>query len=117
MIVDDDPAILDAMSFTLKDLGYNVVVGENEKDVKKLSGNPSCLPNLIILDVLLSGEDGRDICKKLKRHTLTKKIPVILTSAHLENTSSAIDAGADAFLSKPFRVNELIKVVQTYIRN
>jgi DNA-binding response OmpR family regulator len=73
------------------------------------------LPDLILLDVLLSGKDGRDIVKYLKQHEETKRIPVIIFSAHPGAEQTALEAGADDFMAKPFEIDDLLARVGQYL--
>ncbi|WP_374951476.1 response regulator transcription factor [Mucilaginibacter sp.] len=110
MIADDDPGIVDAVEMLLEFEGYHVtstVDGSTVLDMKDQ------LPDLLLLDIWMSGEDGRDICKKLKSATITKNIPVIMISASRDIKQSAMDAGADDFLAKPFEMDELIKKIES----
>ena len=114
LVVDDDPDILDAIQFVLEDAGYNVKTtqkGEYAENLHKLDS----LPHLIILDVLLSGKDGRTICQKLKSQTKTKDVPIIMISAHPSAQQTVKAVGADDFLSKPFDINMLLKKVDQSI--
>ncbi len=115
LVVDDDPDILDALQMTLEDEGYAVTAtekGEYAESLRNMHGN---LPDLIILDVLLSGKDGRIICKKLKGEQETGHIPVIMISAHPNAKQSVKEVGADDFLAKPFDVDELLALVAKYL--
>ena len=78
-IADDDPDILAILSMMLRTSKYQVDASTNANDVFKYSNN---LPDLILLDIWMSGLDGREICKRLKEDKLTKKIPVIFVSAN-----------------------------------
>jgi CheY-like chemotaxis protein len=71
-------------------------------------------PDVILLDVLLSGEDGREICRKLKADPQRQHIPVIMLSAHADASKVADTSGADDFLEKPFDVDALIAIVKKY---
>ena len=73
------------------------------------------LPDLILLDVLLQGEDGRKLCGQLKGREQTGHIPVILFSANITANSAAQAWGADDFLTKPFRRKELLDLVARWI--
>jgi DNA-binding response OmpR family regulator len=109
MIADDDPGIVDAVEMLLEFEGYTVtstVDGSTVLDMKEE------LPDLLLLDIWMSGEDGRDICKKLKSENITKNIPVIMISASRDIRDSAMAAGADDFLAKPFEMDELIKRIE-----
>lgn len=103
-IVDDDPAILESLKMLLELEGYRTEVAQSSKKLYALSGN---YPDLILLDIWLSGEDGRDVSKYLKSHAPTKHIPIILFSASRDLEKSARAALADDFLAKPFDVEEL----------
>ena len=108
MIADDDPGIIDAIEMILEFEGYEVastIDGNTLLDLKK------DLPDLLLLDIWMSGEDDRDICKKLKQGTITKNIPVIMISASRDIRESAMAAGADDFLAKPFEMDELLRKI------
>jgi len=114
LIVDDNPDILDALQFVLKDAGYKVEITQSGESAENLT-KEKAFPDLIILDVLLSGKDGREICRKLKRNERTKKIPVIMISAHPNIEKTVIEAGANAFIAKPFDIEELLQTVKSLI--
>lgn len=108
MIADDDPGIVDAIEMLLEFEGYKVTA---TRDGAAVLGMEEELPDLLLLDIWMSGEDGRDICKRFKEGELTKNIPVIMISASRDVRESAIIAGADDFLAKPFEMDELLKKV------
>ncbi|MBV9616971.1 MAG: response regulator [Ktedonobacteraceae bacterium] len=115
VVVDDDPDILDALQMTLEYEGYEVTTTEKGEYAENLPNTNENLPDLIILDVLLSGKDGRIICQKLKNQQETRHIPVIMISAHPNAKQSVKDVGADDFLAKPFDVDELLAMVSRYL--
>jgi DNA-binding response OmpR family regulator len=112
MIADDDPGIVDAVEMLLEFEGYKVT---STVDGSTLLDMKNELPDLLLLDIWMSGEDGRDICKKLKSEALTKNIPVIMVSASRDIKESAMAAGADDFLAKPFEMDELIQKIESLI--
>ncbi len=114
LVVDDDPDILDALQFVLKDAGYTVKTCQNGEFAESLS-QANSFPKLIILDVLLSGKDGRDICRKLKLNERTKNIPIVMISAHPTVKKSVIASGANKFLPKPFDISILLRAISTAI--
>jgi CheY-like chemotaxis protein len=73
------------------------------------------LPDLLLLDIWMSGIDGRDICKELKQKENTKKIPIVLISASREIERSALEAGADDFLAKPFEIDDLLEKIEKHL--
>lgn len=117
LVVDDDPDILDAIRFTLEDEGYAVTTTEKGEYAENLHDGNGGLPDLIILDVLLSGKDGRTICRHLKSRDDTRHIPIIMISAHPGAAESATGVGADAFLAKPWDIDELIALVARYAQH
>ncbi|HEX7042609.1 MAG TPA: response regulator [Patescibacteria group bacterium] len=109
LVVDDNPHILEAIELILTTQNYEVktlIKGDNT-----LSAAKFFLPNLIILDLLLSGEDGREITKALKEDKKTASIPILLISALPSADELAKEAGANAFLAKPFDVSTLLNMV------
>lgn len=114
LVVDDDPDILDAIRFTLEDEGYAVTTTEKGEYAENLLDGNCGLPDLIILDVLLSGKDGRTICRQLKSRDDTRHIPIIMISAHPDARESSRGVGADAFLAKPWNLDELLAIVAHY---
>lgn len=112
LVVDDAPDILEIVQLILEDEGYQVQTSLNGACFQQMEDNP---PHLILLDILLSGEDGREICQQLKSSEQTKHIPVILISAHTEVSKAAEVAGANNYLAKPFRMAKLVEMVKQYL--
>ena len=111
MIADDDPGIVDAVEMLLEFEGYDVATTVSGATVLQLNQ----LPDLLLLDIWMSGEDGRDICKQLKAKDTTSSLPIIMISASRDIKSSAMEAGADDFLAKPFEMDELLKKIEALI--
>lgn len=107
-VADDDPGILDAVGMFLALEGYEVNATLNGNNIFNLQQ----LPDIYVLDIWMSGADGRELCKKLKKDTLTKNIPVILVSASNDLKQSAETAGADDFLAKPFEIDTLLAKIK-----
>jgi two-component system, OmpR family, phosphate regulon response regulator PhoB len=112
-VVDDDESILEVLQIIFESAGYDVQTSLHGESLQHLDDQR--LPDLVLLDILLSGIDGREICKDLKSQESTRHIPVILLSAHSDASKAANGSGADAFLPKPFDVEALIKVVQKHL--
>ena len=109
LIVDDNPDILQVMQLLLGSRGFEIeVTTKGEETLSKLE---SFQPGLIFLDVFLGGMDGRDLCKQLKTHSDSMHIPVILFSANKVSIASIEESQADAFISKPFDITELVDQV------
>ncbi len=106
LVVDDDLDILVVMEILLTMKGFSVeVTAKWENTFDKVT---AFKPDLILLDVLISGNDGRTICRQLKSQKDTKEIPIIMFSAHPSAAATIAEYGADDFIAKPFDVNELL---------
>jgi DNA-binding response OmpR family regulator len=115
LVVDDDPDILDALALLLEEEGYRVQTSEKGDYAESLRDGAGGLPDLIVLDVLLSGKDGRAICRKLKTQAETQGIPIVMISAHPDAERSVKEVGADAFVSKPFAIDALLTTIETLL--
>ena len=115
LVVDDDPAILDSLRFLFEDEGYRVQTSEKGEYAESLRDENGGLPDLIVLDVLLSGKDGRTICRKLKSQDVTRHVPIVMISAHPDAEHSAKEVGADAFVAKPFAIDEVLATVEALL--
>lgn len=111
LVADDNPAILDALKIMLEEEGYEVETTEDGTAAKNMQAP---LPDLLLLDLWMSGMDGRDICKHLKSAAATKHIPVIMVSATKNIEQIAKDSGADDFIAKPFQMEHLLATVAKY---
>jgi DNA-binding response OmpR family regulator len=112
VLVDDDLDILEAIQAMLEDEGYIVVTTDRGEDVAEISRQEH--PNLIVLDMLLSGKDGREIAKQLKSQESTRHIPILMLSAHPRAAKEAHDFAINGFLAKPFEMDELLAKVAQY---
>lgn len=113
MVADDDPSIVDAISMMLEFEGYEPIPTVDGTIVKEMQDE---LPDLLLLDIWMSGEDGKDICKRLKKQESTKHIPVIMISASRDVEKSAKESGADDFIAKPFEMEVLLSKVKKYLQ-
>ena len=116
LLIEDDIDILDAVEMTLVSNGYEVEVAmRGDEGIDKAN---SYQPDLIILDYFLAGSDGAVVCQTLKRSEMTRRIPVMMTSAHPSAYRVVLAHGADNFIAKPFSIGELMdKVVQSLRRS
>jgi DNA-binding response OmpR family regulator len=112
LVADDDFAILDAVSMMLEDEGYEVVTTAEGETIYKIEND---FPDLLLLDIWMSGIDGRDVCMKLKSQEQTKHIPIILFSANKDTKIIAKESGADDFIIKPFEMRHLLDKVSKYV--
>jgi DNA-binding NtrC family response regulator len=117
LLVDDVPGNLDLLTDALEASGYKIMaVPSGEIALKIVSSMP---PDLILLDVLMPGMDGLETCRRLKANAVTRAIPVIFLTAK-DEVASVVEGfrvgGAD-YVSKPFRVEEMLSRVETHLRN
>jgi DNA-binding response OmpR family regulator len=111
LVVDDDPSILDSMEIALSLQGYEVeTTTKGEETFSKIE---SFHPDLIFMDVYLSGMDGMEITRQIKENEATKNIPVIIFSAHKSMKEVFHESGADDFIRKPFNMDELYAKVKS----
>jgi len=110
LIIDDDPDIISVLQILLKKKGYQVATASREEEAYEQV--EIFKPHLIVLDVLLSGVDGRTICKKLKTTESSKHIPIIMFSAHPSAQKNMADFGADDFLPKPFEGSKILERIE-----
>jgi len=112
LVADDDAGIGEMLREMLSDAGYTVDIEVDGQVVLQIA---EPLPDLLILDIRLSGTDGRSICQQLKSQEATHHLPIILLSAHKDTRQIAREAGADAFLAKPFEMRDLLSLVAKYV--
>ena len=108
-IADDDPDILEILQLMLRTRGYQVQVSHTANELFDLAQHE--LPDLILLDIWMSGIDGRDICARLKNDEHTKHIPVLFISANSNIEAIAKEYCADGFITKPFDMDVLLNKV------
>lgn len=110
MIIDDNEDIVTMIKAMLVMKGYSVCIKNNtiemEDSIKKT------MPDLIIMDMLLSNADGRIICKSLKNDSRFAPIPVLMISAHPNAKEECLNAGAEMFLGKPFDMQDFFRAVE-----
>ncbi len=116
LIVDDEEDILEVISYNLSREGYKVIcIASGEDALKKIRFE---LPNLIVLDLMLPGLDGLEVCKELKNGPETSHIPIIMLTAKDEESDivTGLALGADDYITKPFSPRVLIARVKAVLR-
>jgi len=112
LIVEDDLAIVDSIQLLLESEGYNV---HAITDADKVTSIKDICPDVILLDIWMSGQDGRNTAKYLKSQNETKTIPIIMVSASKDIEKSAKDSGADDFIAKPFDMEALLSKITKHV--
>lgn len=115
-IVEDDDNIRELEAYAMKSNGYDTQCFVSSKELYKAI--VKAVPDLILLDIMLPGDDGLTILKKLRDDPVTEKIPVIIISAKTTELDrvKGLDLGADDYLCKPFGVMELVSRVKARLR-
>ena len=113
LVVDDEMEILDFVQPFLSEEGYDVRTTNSGGIVVQHVQLDHV--DLILLDIVLQGKDGRAICRQLKINQRTQHIPVILFSAQISRESALRESLADDFIGKPFDLSELLEVIQKHL--
>ena len=116
LAVDDEVHILELISFNLKAAGYHVVTAlTGEEALKRCEVER---PSLVLLDIMLPGIDGLEVCRRLKGDRMTSNIPIIMLTARGDEVDKilGLELGADDYITKPFSVRELGARVKPLLR-
>lgn len=113
LLVDDEPLITDSLTYSLKREGFDVhAVGNGEKALEEVE---EFQPDLVVLDIMLPGISGLEVCKRLREGSTT---PVIMLTARGEEIDRVLglEVGADDYLAKPFSFRELLARIRSTLR-
>ncbi len=116
VIVEDDADIAEMIRYNVERAGYRAhVVGDGAKALQLV---PREMPDLLILDLMLPGMDGLDLCRRLRAQTATAALPIIMVTAKGEEADRVVglEMGADDYLVKPFSPRELVARVRAVLR-
>lgn len=116
LVVDDEPDLLELARYNLTQIGYDVAcVASGEEALAHVRSHQ---PDLVILDLLLPGVDGWEVCKILKRDPRTATIPIMMLTARSEEADmvTGLELGADDYLTKPFSPRVLLARVKAALR-
>jgi len=116
LIVDDEEHILELLKFNLLNAGYDVFIASDGIEAVKVAKSEK--PSLVLLDLMLPGMDGFDVCKEIKRDNEMKKTSIIMLTAKGEELDKilGLELGADDYITKPFSVRELLARVKAVLR-
>lgn len=112
-MVDDDSGIGEMLQTLLEFYGYEVVVTEKPDETEALIEKHGI--DLVMLDMLISGVNGTDVCARLRNNDSTKDTPVLMMSALHDAGPKCKKAGADDFIAKPFEMDDLVKIINEII--
>ena len=116
LVVDDEPYIVKAIRYYLEDENYEILTAEEGIEAIDLAEQHQ--PDLIILDVMMPGMDGFEVCRELRSRSRTRLIPIIFLTAResVEDKVMGFDLGADDYITKPFNNRELLARIKSRIR-
>lgn len=116
LVVDDEKNIIELITYNLKREGYVVFTAENGLDALKVAAEIK--PDLILLDIMLPGKDGLEVCQQLRFNEDTANVPIIMLSAKDEEIDKVVglEVGADDYVTKPFSPRELLARIKVNLR-
>jgi DNA-binding response OmpR family regulator len=112
LIVDDEPSIVIPIQFLMEQQGYSVIVAENGEDALDIVHKYE--PDLVLLDIMLPGIDGYEVCEIVRLNPKYRRIKIIFLTAKGREVEIAkgLALGADAYITKPFSNAEVVKKVK-----
>ncbi len=118
LIVEDDADIAESLRYNFEREGFRPVIAESGEKGLRLALDEKTTPTLILLDLMLPGMSGMELCRRLRRETLTEKTPIIMLTAKTNETEkiAGLDIGADDYIVKPFSVKEVVARVRAVLR-
>jgi two-component system, OmpR family, response regulator MprA len=117
LVVDDERAVRDSLRRALELEGYDIeLAADGSEALTLLTENGESQPDAVILDVLMPGIDGLEVCRRLRRHG--NRVPVLMLTARdeVESRVGGLDAGADDYVTKPFALEELLARIRALLR-
>lgn len=117
LIVEDEESLLKLESILLTSRGYHVRgVTDGAAALKEIAVNR---PDLVLLDIMMPGIDGFEVCRRIKEDPLTNAIPVVMLTAKKSSMDQArgMQVGADAYITKPFKSVKIIEVIEGLLKH
>ncbi len=118
LIIEDDADIAESLQYNLRREGYRPVIAESGEKGLRLALDEKNAPSLIILDLMLPGMTGMELCRRLRRESQTKLTPIIMLTAKAAEGDkiAGLEVGADDYIVKPFSIKEVIARVRAVLR-
>ena len=116
LIIEDEPELQEILTYNLEAQGYIVHVCDH--GTRGLEASQKLIPDIILLDVMLPGMDGLEVCRHLRSNKTTKRIPIVMLTAKSEEVDQLVgfQLGADDYVTKPFKVRVLIERIKSLLR-
>lgn len=115
LVVDDDSGIGEMLKTLLEYYNYDVTVTAKPEETEKMVVEKQI--DLVMLDMLISGVNGTDVCSRLRQNPQTGNTPVLMMSALHDAGQKCRDAGADDFIAKPFEMEDLIAKIREVVQS
>ena len=118
LIVEDDADIAESLNYNFRREGFRCTIAESGEKALRLALDEKTTPSLIILDLMLPGMSGMELCRRLRREDATEKTPIIMLTAKAAEGDkiAGLDIGADDYIAKPFSVKEVVARVRAVLR-
>lgn len=118
LIIEDDADIAESLEYNFRREGFVTVVAESGEKGLRIAQDEKSQPTLIILDLMLPGMNGMELCRKLRRDAATAKIPVLMLTAKAAESDkvAGLETGADDYVVKPFSFKELLARIRAVLR-
>jgi DNA-binding response OmpR family regulator len=118
LIIEDDGDIAESVRYNLESAGFKTSIAATGESGLTMALDPQNPPAVIVLDLMLPGMGGIEICRRLRRETITRRTPIIMLTAKAAEADrvAGLDVGADDYIGKPFSVKELLARVRAVLR-
>ena len=118
LIVEDDVDIAEGLEYNLKREGFRTTIAESAEKGLRIALDEKTSPSLILLDIMLPGMTGMELCRRLRREPLTADAPIIMLTAKAAEADriAGLEIGADDYIVKPFSVKEVVARVRAVLR-
>ena len=116
LVVEDEPDLLDLVVYNLRKEGFKPVRAESGEKALALARDER--PDLVLLDLMMPGLDGLEVCRRLRANDATAEIPIVMVTARAEESDAVVglSVGADDYVKKPFGMKELVARVRAVLR-
>ncbi len=118
LVIEDDADIAESLNYNLKREGFRIMIALSGEKGLRMALDEKITPSLILLDLMLPGMGGIELCRRLRREPLTEKTPIIILTAKAAEGDKilGLDTGADDYIIKPFSIKELIARIRAVLR-
>jgi DNA-binding response OmpR family regulator len=118
LIIEDEPDIAESLRYNFEREGFKVLIAESGEKGLRFALDENISPSLVVLDLMLPGMSGMELCRRLRREPVTRKTPIIMLTAKVTEADkiAGLEIGADDYIVKPFSVKEVLARVRAVLR-